>query len=39
VPHKFIRVPAGGHVLYGVPAAERTKIYDQALAFVKEYAG
>ncbi len=39
VPHQFIRVPGGGHVLYGVPAGERTKIYDQALALVKEYAG
>jgi dipeptidyl aminopeptidase/acylaminoacyl peptidase len=37
VPHKFISVPGGGHVLYGVPAFERMRIYEEALAFVKEY--
>lgn len=39
VPHKFISVPGGGHVLFGVAPGDRTKIYDEALAFVKEHAG
>jgi acetyl esterase/lipase len=37
VPHKFIAVPGGGHVLYGVAPAERAQIYDEALAFVEEH--
>jgi acetyl esterase/lipase len=37
VPHKFIAVPGGGHVLGGVAASERTRIYEEALAFVKEH--
>jgi dipeptidyl aminopeptidase/acylaminoacyl peptidase len=39
VPHKFISVPGGGHVLYGVAENERTRIYQEALAFVKEHVG
>jgi len=39
VPHKFISVPGGGHVLYGVGESERTRIYEEALAFVKERVG
>ncbi len=35
VPHKFISVPGGGHVLSGVAADARAKIYDETLAFVK----
>ncbi len=37
VPHKFITVPGAGHVLSGVAASERTRIYDEALAFVRGY--
>ena len=37
VPHKFITVPAGGHVLGGVAESEKTRIYEEALAFVKEH--
>ncbi len=37
VPHKFISVPGGGHVLSGVAASDREKIYAEALAFVKEH--
>jgi dipeptidyl aminopeptidase/acylaminoacyl peptidase len=39
VPHKFISVPGGGHVLIGVAENERTRIYDEALAFMKEHVG
>jgi acetyl esterase/lipase len=39
VPHKFISVPGGGHVLYGVAASDSTQIYEEALAFVKEHVG
>jgi acetyl esterase/lipase len=39
VPHTFITVPGGGHVLYGVAPSERTRIYEEALAFVKEHVG
>ena len=35
VPHKFISVPNGGHGLSGVPQNDRTRIYEEALAFVK----
>jgi acetyl esterase/lipase len=37
VPHKFISVPGGGHVLYGVAPSERARIYEETLAFVKEH--
>jgi dipeptidyl aminopeptidase/acylaminoacyl peptidase len=37
VEHKFITVSGGGHVLSGVAPSERTRIYEAALAFVKEH--
>jgi acetyl esterase/lipase len=37
VPHKFISVPGGGHVLSGVAPSEQTRIYEEALGFVKEH--
>jgi acetyl esterase/lipase len=39
VPHKFISIPGGGHVLAGVAESERTRIYTEAFAFAKEYGG
>jgi acetyl esterase/lipase len=39
VPHKFITVPGGGHVLGGVADDERARIYGEALAFAKEHVG
>jgi acetyl esterase/lipase len=39
VPHKFITVPGGQHVLGGSTESERAAIYEQALAFVKEHVG
>jgi acetyl esterase/lipase len=39
VPHKFISVPGAGHVLGGVAQDERWRIYQEALAFVKEQVG
>ncbi len=37
VPHQFISVPGGGHVLYGVAPSERARVYDEALAFANEH--
>lgn len=37
VPHKFITVPGGAHVLRGLTEVETTCITDKALAFVKPY--
>lgn len=39
VPHKFISVPGAGHVLEGVADGEKARIFDEALAFVKEHVG
>jgi acetyl esterase/lipase len=39
VPHKFISVPGGGHILRGVAASDKTRIYGEALAFVKVHGG
>lgn len=37
VPHKFITVPAGGHMLYGVAPDRKTRIYQEALDFVQQH--
>jgi acetyl esterase/lipase len=37
VPHKFITVPGGGHVLGGVSDSDKARIYEETLAFVKEH--
>jgi acetyl esterase/lipase len=37
VPHKFITIPGGQHVLGGSTDSEKAAIYEQALAFVKEH--
>jgi acetyl esterase/lipase len=39
VPHKFISVPGAGHMLEGVADGEKARIFDEALAFVKEHVG
>ena len=37
VPHKFISVAGGGHILRGVAESDKKRIYHEALAFVKEH--
>jgi acetyl esterase/lipase len=39
VPHKFLSVPNAGHGISGIPEADRRRIYDEALAFVKAHVG
>jgi len=39
VPHKFITVPGGQHVLGGVSDADKARIYAETLEFVKEHVG
>jgi acetyl esterase/lipase len=39
VSHKFISVPNGGHGLSGVAENDRTRVHEEALAFVKEHVG